>query len=126
MRKVLWLAAALLPAAYAACGGKVVANGTGDGGGSSTQNGQGGFGAACAVATPVGPLEGCSAVISGDGCSGSCVDGANTVYQVACDGSACRCQYNGFTKCTCALDSGEQACGDTGIRHCCPAPWPDF
>lgn len=125
MRAPLWLCAVLVPAAAAACGGKVVFDGqpAGEGGGASSQSGNGGFGASCAVATPVGPVDGCSGVIGDGVCGLSCTDGASNTYDVECQGSACRCIHNLQVRCTCALDDGAQACA-TSIDHCCPAPWP--
>lgn len=123
MRSQLRLAAIVVSFA-AACGGNVVVDGmpggeAGAGGGTAITNGDGGSGASCAVAPPAGTLS-CS--LTSDACGETCLDASGNDYSVSCEGTACRCSYNGFVVCTCA--GSAPACGGGSLAHCCPSPWP--
>jgi hypothetical protein len=101
----------------AACGGKVTIKedelNQGVGGGGSGQT--------CGWPDPVGEVMFCGSTGSGGTCSSAFCDQNGNVYEADCTATACKCKWNTFTKCTCALNGEGDFCAGT-TPPCCPAP----
>jgi hypothetical protein len=128
MRKPIFAATALILVVVAACGGNVVVDGAGPGGGTSTGTlSTGGIG----TTVPIGTGNSCFnlpppstvTLCGGSGSSGGmcsfsfCQQGSSDTWVAECAANTCECFLNGVFQCSCALVGAGNFCG--GTPDCC-------